>query len=243
VWRSLKTDSLQTALRRLPLITAALESDFERIRHDAGLTVDEMILRPSQDDLSVPLKRIDPAEGEVAVPRQLSLAEVYARYMDDPTHRWSPSTRQAYETTRKFAVAIIGSEVPVEAVSRAHCRDYLETLRFMPRNASKRFPKLSLKAASDLARERGDIELISAANANSHLANFSSFLNWAVNEEVIVRNPMRSLRLPDIPPASSPSTPAKRSTSASSETCPHRAGWLLRLVAAMPSTTSSPIST
>ena len=39
VWRSLKTDSLQTALRRLPLITATLESEFERIRHDAGLTV------------------------------------------------------------------------------------------------------------------------------------------------------------------------------------------------------------
>lgn len=75
VWRSLKTDSLQTALRRLPLITAKLESEFERIRHDAGLTVDETILRPSQDDLSVPLKRIDPAEGEVAVPRQLSLAD------------------------------------------------------------------------------------------------------------------------------------------------------------------------
>lgn len=197
VWRSLKTDSLQTALRRLPLMTAALESEFERVRHDAGLTVDETILRPFGDDLSVPLKRIDPAEDEVAVPRQLSLAEAYARYMDDPTHRWSPSTRQAYETTRKFVVGIIGSEVPVEEVSRAHCRDYLDTLRFMPRNASKRFPKLSLKAASDLARERGDIELISAANANSHLANFSSFLNWAVNEEVIVRNPMRNLRLPD----------------------------------------------
>ncbi len=32
------------------------------------------------------------------------------------------------------------------AMSRAHCRDYLDMLRFMPRNASKRFPKLSLTA-------------------------------------------------------------------------------------------------
>jgi hypothetical protein len=87
VWRSLKTDSFKIALRRLPLITAALESEFERIRHDAGLTVDEMILRPSRNDLTVPLKHIDPAEGEVAVPRQLSLAEAYARYMDDVSVR------------------------------------------------------------------------------------------------------------------------------------------------------------
>ena len=50
VWRSLKTDSLQMALRRLPLMTAALESRFERIRHDAGLTVHEALLRPSGDD-------------------------------------------------------------------------------------------------------------------------------------------------------------------------------------------------
>lgn len=197
VWRSLKTDSLQTALRRLPLITAKLESDFERIRHDAGLTVDETLLRPSRDDLG---GRLNPAETEPregAAPQLLTLAHAYAHYMDDPTHHWSPSTRQAYETTRKFAVGIIGGEVQMNALSRAHCRDYLDVLRFMPRNASKRFPKLSLKAAAKLGREREGIELISAANANAHLANFSSFLNWGVNEEVIARNPIRGLRLPD----------------------------------------------
>jgi integrase len=206
VWRSLKTDSLQTALRRLPLITATLESEFERIRHDAGLTVDETLLRPSQDDLrgSLPPPRLEP-QGSAA-PQLLSLEQAYARYMDDPSHRWSLSTRQAYKTTRKLAIGIVGGEVQMEALSRAQCRDYLDVLRYMPRNASKRFPKMSLRAASELARERedigdigdiGDIELISAANANAHLANFSSFLNWAVNEEIVVRNPMKSLRLPD----------------------------------------------
>ena len=39
--------------------------------------------------------------------------------------------------------------------------------------------------------------MISAANANVNLANLSSFLNWAVNEELLDRNPMRGLRLPD----------------------------------------------
>lgn len=51
VWRSLKTDSLQSALRRLPLITAALESEFERIRFDAGLSVDQTLLGPFEEDL------------------------------------------------------------------------------------------------------------------------------------------------------------------------------------------------
>jgi hypothetical protein len=196
VWRSLKTDSLQIALRRLPLMTAALESEFERVRHDAGLTVDGALLRPSGDDLKGRLKPAETEPFQCAAPQPPTLAQAYARYMDDPAHHWSSSTRQAYETTRKFAVGIIGGEVAIEALSRARCRDYLGVLRFMLRNASKRCPKLSLKAASGLARARKDSELISAANVNAHLANFSSFLNWTVNEEVIARNPIRGLASP-----------------------------------------------
>ena len=172
VWRSLKTDSLQTALRRLPLMTASLESEFERIRHDAGLTVDQALLRPSGDDLagSLSLARTEAQVCDSSQP--LTLQQAYARYMADPTHRWSPSTRQAYETTRRFAVSIIDGEVAIQALTRTHCREYLEALRYMPRNASKRFPKLSLKAASELGRKRQDIALISAANAHARLSNF-----------------------------------------------------------------------
>ena len=125
------------------------------------------------------------------------LGEAYTRYIDDPTHCWSASTRQAYETTRKIVVSVLGAAIPINSLARAHCREYLEMLRHLPRNAAKRFPKLSLREASERARAQGGIELISAANANVHLANFSSFLNWAVNEELLTPNPTRGLRLPD----------------------------------------------
>lgn len=52
VWRSLEIDSLQMALRRLPLAVAAIESGFEQIRRDAGLLIDEMLLKPCEDDLA-----------------------------------------------------------------------------------------------------------------------------------------------------------------------------------------------
>lgn len=68
VWRSLKTDSLQTALRRLPLVTAALESEFERISDDAGLSVDQTLLRPCEDDLAPVLSR------QKCAPHALSIA-------------------------------------------------------------------------------------------------------------------------------------------------------------------------
>ena len=167
------------------------------MRHVAGLSVDPTLLRPCEDKLASAASVAEARAVESEASEALSLADAYSRYMDDPTHRWSASTRQAYETTRRFAVGVLGEEIALATLARFHCRDYLEVLRHMPRNAAKRFPKLTLREASDYARKRGNIELVSAANVNAHLANFSSFLNWAVNEELLARNPMRGLRLPD----------------------------------------------
>ncbi|NTZ43352.1 hypothetical protein G7A66_09700 [Altererythrobacter sp. SALINAS58] len=92
---------------------------------------------------------------------------------------------------------MLGEETPLASISRAHCRDLLDVLRFLPANAGKVFPKLTPREAAARARVRGDIKIISAANANSLMSNMSSFLNWAVNEELLARNPARGLRLPD----------------------------------------------
>ena len=133
----------------------------------------------------------------IAPSNGLTLAEAYQQYVDDPTHRWSASTRQSYDTCRKLAISVIGPDVPMGVLGRTHCRDFLDVLRHLPRNANKRFPKLTAREASQRGRERGDVDAISAANVNVNLANLSSFLNWAVNEELLARNPMRGLRLHD----------------------------------------------
>lgn len=70
----------------------------------------------------------------------------------------------------------------------------LDVLRFLPANAAKLLPKLTPREAAERARVRGDIKIISAANANSLMSNVSSFLNRAVNEELLGRNPARGLR-------------------------------------------------
>ena len=79
VWRSLKTDSLQTALRRLPLVAAALESEFERIRDDAGLSVDPTLLKPCGDDLARSLSKQEAQPPDNGAGATLTLEEVYAR--------------------------------------------------------------------------------------------------------------------------------------------------------------------
>ena len=184
IWRSLRTDSLKVALRRLPSIRAQIEMEIEHARLKAGLTVDPTLILPLANDTRRGVKVIATIatsdDGDAGA--KVTLGEAYRRYIDDPTRSWSPSTREAYETSRKLTIAVIGEELPIATLARAHCRDLLDVLRFLPTKAGKRFPKLSPREASERARLRGDIKIISAANANSLMSNMCSFLNWATNE-------------------------------------------------------------
>ena len=104
--------------------------------------------------------------------------------------------RGSYKTTcLSFAMAVMLVVYPRKNLLflRKTDSDVLEVLRFLPRNASKRFPKLTPHEAARRAKANGDIATISPANANSIMSNFSSFLNWGVNEELLSRN----FRLPD----------------------------------------------
>ena len=196
IWRSLRTDSLAVALRRLPGVVARIEMEIENARAMAGFSVDVTLIEPSTDDLTDDHKRIalaSPLAGSVRPVASITIAEAYRNYIDDPTRAWTENTREAYEASRKLAVAVIGEAVPVGSISRAHCREMLEVLRFLPANAGKLFPKLSPREAADRARSNTDIKVVSAANANSLMSNMSSFLNWAVNEELLARNPARGL--------------------------------------------------
>ena len=160
--------------------------------------MDATLIQPLNDDPAEQptVIKVAPTAG-VQANFSLTLAEAYRRYIDDPTRAWTANTREAYETSRRLAIAVIGEAVPIASISRTHCRDFLDVLRFLPANASKLFPKLSPREAADRARLRGNIKVISAANANSLMSNMSSFLNRAVNEELLGRNPARGLRLPD----------------------------------------------
>jgi integrase len=205
IWKSLRTDSRACAVRRLPAIAAQIESEFERLRLQSGMTVDLTLLKPSVDDLPMFANgsaHVDRATvNTLSVPQaqevKPTLGEVYQRYIDDPTHAWTASTRQAYETTRALIVSILGADTAIAAVSRAEARELVDVLLSLPRNATKLFPKLSPRAAAQRARAKPDIARISAANANAYLGNFSTFMNWCVSEELIGRNPARGLRLPD----------------------------------------------
>tara|TARA_R110001599_G_scaffold755_8_gene3661 strand:- start:983 stop:2233 length:1251 start_codon:yes stop_codon:yes gene_type:complete len=177
-----------------------VEAEIENVRFKAGMIVDKTLLKPLGNDGQ------RKSSGNVGVNRQskgtrakptVTFSEAYDRYLSDPTNAWSARTRDSLETGRRMAVSVIGADVRLSKLNRNQVRDYIEVLRFMPRNALKRFPKLSLREASKRAKQSGEPNLISSANINVYLSKLSSFLNWAVNEELLTRNPARGLRLHD----------------------------------------------
>jgi len=132
LWRSLKTDSLQTALRRMPAVMAGIEAEFDRVRAGIGATADDANSRlPTVAQPIVEKVRVA-AECPASVSSNgLTLAEAYQQYVYDPTHRWSASTRQSYDTCRKLAISVIGGDVPMGSFGRTHCRDFLDVLRHL----------------------------------------------------------------------------------------------------------------
>jgi hypothetical protein len=132
IWRSLRTDSLTVAKRRLPSVVARIEMEIEQARALAGLPVDQTLTRPLQDDPSEHCETIESTPIKAIHPiGSTTLGEAYRTYIDDPTRAWTANTREAYETSRKLAIAVIGAAVPIASISRKHCRDLLEVLRFL----------------------------------------------------------------------------------------------------------------
>lgn len=58
--------------------------------------------------------------------------EAYRSYIDDPTHAWSANTWEAYETSRKLAIAVIGETAsqPPSVGARFRPRFVLVEIKF-----------------------------------------------------------------------------------------------------------------
>jgi integrase len=152
-----------------------------------------MIERPDQFERAISA----PAKPARLTDAGASLREVYDAYMSDPTRDWSPRTRLAYETTRRLALAIFGENTPIQRINRARCRKFIEALRWMPRNASKRFPDQTPLELAEAAKSAQATDVISPANINTYLNKLSGLFNWALNEQLIDRNPATGLKVPD----------------------------------------------
>jgi len=175
-------------------VAAQIEHEFEIARSRVGLNVDPIMLEAFTEPAPFA------AAASVAEPEEpngITLSDLYDAYMDDPTRDWSPTTRMAYQTTKRLVVAILGADTPVRSISRSQCREMIEVLRWQPRNASKLFPKLTPIEIAERAKAEGRTDLINAANINTYLNKLGGVLNWAVKDELLDSNTAQGLCVPD----------------------------------------------
>ncbi|WP_295244275.1 site-specific integrase, partial [uncultured Brevundimonas sp.] len=126
-----------------------------------------------------------------------TLREVFQLHQSDPSKARTPKTVMAYKNAFDVIGAVIDLDRPIRDIGRDDCRRLLDTLRWVPSNPTKRFPKLSIIQAADMARRKKLTSTISPATINAYFNRLSSVMNFAMNEGLIDRNPTRGLKVAD----------------------------------------------
>lgn len=126
-----------------------------------------------------------------------TLRDVFQLHQSDPSKARTPKTVMAYENAFDVIGEVIDLDRPIRDIGRDDCRRLLDTLRWVPSNPTKRFPKLSIIQAADMARRNKLTSTICPATINAYLNRLSSVMNFAMNEGLIDRNPTRGLKIAD----------------------------------------------
>ena len=212
LWRSLRTDSVQIAVRRMHFAAAEIEVELDAARSVLGLLCDPYASRLSERSagqlaLTILVEKVaarlalDSVNCGPMTPESdrtaKTLGEVYDLYTADPKHTWCERTRIAYRTTRKWVMEYFGEHTLIGEITREQARGFVQMLLQVPRHADRKFPNLTIVQAVEAAKQRPDAKVISIANVNAYLNKFSGVINWAVEEGYLAKSPAKGLRLRD----------------------------------------------
>ena len=187
-WRSLGTGRWVEAVREARLVGAQFET-LLRQAEGRGLS----LVRFDHDLRDVGETILPTVPPKVAK----TLREVFELHQSDPSKARTSKTVLAYENTFEVIGAVIDLDTPICDISRDDCRRLMETLRWVPSNPTKRYPKLGIVQAAEMAKRKKLTSTLNPATINAYLNRLSSVLNFAMNEGLIDRNPTRGLKVAD----------------------------------------------
>ena len=125
------------------------------------------------------------------------MREVLDRFRADPAKQRTRKTDLHYANLTELVVGLWGESRMIETIDREACRELLDTLRWLPSNAAKRFPKLTVVEASRMAKEKSLPRTLTAASVNGYMSKLRAVMNFAANEGWIDRNPAKGLQVVD----------------------------------------------
>ena len=128
----------------------------------------------------------------------LTLGELIERYQRDPGRSVTAKTTVKYDAIFRAIEEVLGKDTLLRQITRADCKRFQELLASLPPNATKRFPKLSLEQAAAKGKADG-LKPISSIVANAYLNKLTALLAWAVEEDLLDKNPAKGLRIASPP--------------------------------------------
>ncbi|TXN20794.1 site-specific integrase [Methylobacterium sp. WL9] len=131
-----------------------------------------------------------------STPRSCTVEELIAAYLADPTKTRTPGTLKTYQTVFRAMRELLGPDTPVDSIHRMDCERIRSVIMRLPRNATQRFPLLSLEDAAKVA-DAEKLERLGVSAVNNYLHNLSALFKWGVKSWRVIRNPAEGLALPD----------------------------------------------
>lgn len=129
--------------------------------------------------------------AQVAAPRPVGVT--LGRLIDDYRRErekkfGGPSTARKYDHIFRALEAALGRERDVASIRREDVRAVRDLIERIPAHMGKRYPGLGFIAAIE-AGERDGVGRLSPGTVKSYLDNLAAVFNWAVEEELLDKNP------------------------------------------------------
>jgi integrase len=119
-----------------------------------------------------------PLSSEDEVERNGLVRDLIAEYRAErETTNGVESTARKYGLLFRVIEEVIGDDLPVRSIKRRHCVAVLDFLRKLPPNATKRFPKLTLREAMEKGQAAG-LGSLAPKTVASYMQNFAAILRW-----------------------------------------------------------------
>ncbi|NVK41606.1 MAG: tyrosine-type recombinase/integrase [Oceanospirillaceae bacterium] len=201
IWRSLRTGDKREAIERAPRAYLTLCAAFAP---EDDLSVDIAPQLPTVDYARDPEEKhiSAPSNWGVNAARNITLQELLEQFADDILPNVGKGTRMGYQSLHKDILLYFGEKTLVRNISRQQCQKFRNDLEYVVPGYHRkgRFKDSSLAEVARIIREKLQddptfrFKKLRPKSQNKRISHLKYIFNWAVEQELIDRNPAKLLR-------------------------------------------------
>ena len=174
---------------------------YDQVRHNSDqlkITVDQLkqILKSelAKFDVSPIVDQLDVDSAEDSNQSttntsagSITLSELSELFLKSRIDRsFGAKTINDYQDSNKLLLEVFG-DVPIDSLKHQHGRDYVDILRQLPSNRTKKYPGKSIKELVQMK----NASLISQRTITKHVERISALFNWAIKQGYTNQNVFR----------------------------------------------------